>query len=258
MAASRVKAGGTDISPHGRSSAANVPHTIARDLSLAYLASLLIAALMAVVSAAGVLLAPTGLYRGDPIFVSVFVGQDAANLVVGLPILLGSVWLARRGSLIGLLLWPGALFYVLYTYALYLVGAPLNAFFLAYVALAMLATYTTIGLVASIDGGMVRKQLAHVPARTVGGVLFGVGMLATAGLLALVIPALGEPTSVDPLLHARWIVDFTFGNPVLFIGGVLLWRRSRLGYTTAASLLFVSAVNGVAFAFGGVLGAILT
>ena len=58
-----------------------------------------------------------------------FLAQDAYNLVVGLPILLASLWLARRGSFIGLLLWPGALFYMLYTYALYLVGAPFSALF---------------------------------------------------------------------------------------------------------------------------------
>jgi hypothetical protein len=34
--------------------------------------------------------------------------------MIGLPILRGSMGLARRGKLLGLLLWPGALFYVLY------------------------------------------------------------------------------------------------------------------------------------------------
>ena len=51
-----------------------------------------------------------------------FPGLLLALLV--LPILLGSMWLARRGSLAGLLLWPGALFYALYAYVPYLVGAP--------------------------------------------------------------------------------------------------------------------------------------
>jgi hypothetical protein len=229
-----------------------------RDLALAYGAALLLAALTALVSAAGLLLAPARLYGGDPSLEPVFRGQDAANLLVGLPNLLGSLWLARRGSLGGLLLWPGALYYVLYTYALYLVGAPFNALFLAYVALVVLSAYTTIGVVARIDGDAVRRRLSRAPARAVGGVLVGVGFLATAGLAALVIPALGDPAAVAPLLHARWIVDFTVGNPVLLLGGVLLWRRAGLGYAIAAGLLFLSGVNGVAFAVGGVLGALLT
>ena len=70
----------------------------AHNLTLARLASLLVAALMALGSAVGLLLAPAGLYGRDPAPVAVFAGQDAANLVVGLPVLLGSVWLAGRGA----------------------------------------------------------------------------------------------------------------------------------------------------------------
>jgi len=54
---------------------------------------------------------------------------------------LASVWFARRGSLLGLLLWPGALLYVLYTYALYLVGAPFGPLFLGYVLLAVVSAF---------------------------------------------------------------------------------------------------------------------
>jgi hypothetical protein len=231
---------------------------ITYDLRLVSAASLVLAALVAGVSAAGLVLAPTGLYGDDPSLVAVFAGQDAANLVVGLPVLLGALWLARRGSLTGLLLWPGALYYVLYTYALYLVGAPFGSLFLAYVGLVALSAYTTIGLVAGIDAAAVRQRLARAPARLVGGLLVGVGFLATAGSMALVVPALGDPASVDPLLHARWIVDLTVGTPVLFVGGALLWRRTGLGYATAAGLLFLSGANGLAFALGGGLGALLT
>src|SRR4051812_40072509 len=87
---------------------------IKRDLTLAYLVSLIIVLVMTVTSVAG-LLNGTGIYPGiEAKLLPLFVGQDALNVVVGLPMLLGSMWLARRGSLTGLLLWPGALFYVLY------------------------------------------------------------------------------------------------------------------------------------------------
>jgi hypothetical protein len=38
------------------------------------------------------------------------VANNVGNLVIGLAILLGAMGLARRGRLIGLLFWPGALF----------------------------------------------------------------------------------------------------------------------------------------------------
>ena len=56
-------------------------------------------------------------------------GQDAFNLAVGTPLLLGSMWLARRGTLVGLLLWPGMLLYASYWYVIYVVGAPFSVLF---------------------------------------------------------------------------------------------------------------------------------
>jgi hypothetical protein len=79
--------------------------------------SLLTASLLVVTSVAGLLLGRRGLYTPDPRTLPAFLGQDALTLAVGLPLLLASVWLARRGSLRGLLLWPGVLFYVAYSYA---------------------------------------------------------------------------------------------------------------------------------------------
>jgi len=231
---------------------------ITRDLTFAYLVSLVIAVLMIVASVAGLVFGSAGLYGVEPKLVQVSQGGDGANIIVGLPILLGSLWLARRGHLIGLLLWPGALFYVLYTYALYLVGAPFNTLFLAYVALVTLSAYTTIGVVASVDGEAVRQRLNSAPARIVGGTLVGIAVLAYAALTSLVIATLASPSGGDPPLRPQWIVDYTVGTPVLLIGGVLLWRRARLGYVAAAALLFVSGVNGVAFAVSGVLGALIT
>jgi hypothetical protein len=67
---------------------------------------------MAVVSAAGLLLGSGGLYRLHPalslgvteaeagLLLPGLLGQDVFNLLVGLPLLLGSPWLARRGALI--------------------------------------------------------------------------------------------------------------------------------------------------------------
>ena len=112
---------------------------VKRNLSLAYLVSLVVAILMTIVSVAG-LIDGVRVYPGvDKGLLTLLIGQDALNLLVGLPILLGSMWLARRGSLIGLLLWPGALFYVLYDYGYYVLGAPFNVFFLPYIAVMTLS-----------------------------------------------------------------------------------------------------------------------
>jgi len=224
---------------------------IKRDLTFAYRSSLIVAVLIAVVSASGLLFGSAGLYGPDPklavgvteaeagLLVPGFLALDAYNLVVGLPILLASLWLARRGSLIGLLLWPGALFYVLYTYALYLVGAPFSTLFLAYVALVAFSAYTTIGIVASIDGEQVRQRLVSViPARTIGGILIGLAILTLAqDASGAVVTALASGAPFDPVARHVWIADLALEVPAVLIGGVLLWRHKRLGYVAGAGLL---------------------
>lgn len=243
-----------------------------RDLTLAYLTSLLVALLMVVVSVAGLVSGSASLYGVDPdralgvsastagVLVPGFLVQDVFNLVVGLPILVGALWLARRRSLIGLLLWPGALFYLAYTYLHYLVGAPFSALFLGYVGIVALSAYTTIGLVASIDGDTVRRRLTgSVRPRFVGGLLMGLALM-TVGQDAggAVATALAGGAPIDPLARGVWIADLTLGVPAMLIVGSLLWRPAALGYVAAAGLLLSFGMTSVAIAAMLALQPVLT
>ena len=224
---------------------------VTRDLRSAYVATLMVAALIAIVSVAGLRWGSAGLYGDDRsvvagvtpstagVLVSGFLAHDGFNLVVGLPVLLGVLWLARRGSLMGLLLWPGALYYVLYTYALYLLGAPFRALFLLHVALVSLSAFTTIAVVASVDGEAVRRRLAGiVPARTVGGLLVGLACLTLAqDAGGAVVSALAGIGPAEPIARHVWTVDLVVEVPAVLLGGVLLWRRQSLGYVAGAGLL---------------------
>ncbi len=100
--------------------------TVRRDLRLAYVCSLAVAVLMIVVSLAS-LLDWRSLFPADQAVNTV--GTDAFSLLVVVPILLTSLWLARRGSLAGMLIWPGALFFALYIYAFDAVSLPPGVLF---------------------------------------------------------------------------------------------------------------------------------
>jgi hypothetical protein len=76
---------------------------VTRALTLPYALSLLVVELLVVTSVAGLLYGQQGLYTPDPATLPAFLGQDAITLALGLPLLLGSVWAARRGSVRGLL-----------------------------------------------------------------------------------------------------------------------------------------------------------
>ena len=233
----------------GRSMMTRLPTT--HRLNGAYLSSLLIALGILVASAAGLAADPAGPY-GTSVLVLVSRGADAANLVIVLPTLLGSMWVARRGSLIGLLLWPGALFYVLYAYLPYVIGASFTALFFVYVGLVTLSGFTIIGILVSIDADDVRQRLAQAPARSVGAALVVIALLAYTGLIGVAVSALVDPATevgTRPLAVADWVV----GTPVLLVGGLLLWGRAALGYVVAPGLLLVSGLGGVAFAIAAIV-----
>ena len=218
------------------------PSVTKYDLRLAYIASLLIAVVMTAVSLAG-LVYWDRVYPGiEAKMLPLFVGQDALNLVVGLPVLLGSLVLARRGSLIGLLLWPGALFYVAYDYGYYVLGAPYTVFFLPYIGLVTLSMYAAIAVVVGIDGNAVRERFSGVvPVRLVGGFLTVVALLFTALWTALNLSASTGSSSIDPVLRVVTIMDLSVQLPALLLGGILLWRRAPIGYVVTAGLLLQAA-----------------
>lgn len=214
---------------------------IRSNLTLAYAISLVIAALMAIASVAG-LLYQTIIYPTDELLQS-FVPNDVVNLFIGVPILLGSLWLARRGKLIGLLFWPGALFYVFYTYIIYVFSMPLNVAFLLHLTLVTLSAYTMIGVVASIDGKAVQHRLTGaVPERAGGGVLAGLGILFFVRVTGVMVNALISQTPLPAAELALHVSDFMI-SPAWVIGGVLLWRRQALGYVTGLGLLFQASMS---------------
>jgi hypothetical protein len=228
----------------------------------AFAASILIALLIACVSLAGLVLGREGLYGSDVnladgiitstagIVIPGFRAHDLFNLAVALPVLLASVWFARRGSLVGLLLWPGGLFYVLYTYVQYLIGAPFGPLFLGYVLLVVVSAYTMIGVATSINHAAVRERLSvAIPARTIGGILVALALVTIGqdggGAMAT---ALEGGSQAEPLARHVWTVDLTISVPATLLGGVLLWRRAALGYVVAAGLLFAFGLTPIAFA----------
>jgi hypothetical protein len=229
--------------------------------TICYVASLGIALLMAAVSVMGVLLGRGGLY-GDPtraagvepstagLLVPGFLGHDLFNLFVGVPLLLGVLWLTRHGSLAGLLLLPGVLFYVLYTYATYLLGAPFGLLFMPYVALVAASACTVIGVIGSMDASRIRDWLGRVvPARVTGGLLLALAMVTLAqDASGAVSTALAGISGAEPAARHIWTVDLAIEVPALFVGGVLLWRRAALGYVAAAGLLLQFALTPLALA----------
>ncbi len=213
---------------------------ITHNLTLTYLFSLVVALLMTVASVAGILF-PTRIYPTEELRQS-FLANDVVNLFIGLPTLLGSIWFARRGYLLGLLFWPGALFVVFYNAIAYTFGLPLSVGFLLALLQATLSAYTTASLVASIDGAAVRQRIGDsVPTRVAGGALAASGGLFFLLAINTMVSAIVGQTSIPPSELGVQVADL-FIIPALIIGGVQLWQRRPLGYVVGAGLLFQASM----------------
>jgi hypothetical protein len=166
---------------------------------------------------------------------------DLVNLL-GMPLLLVSIWLARHGRLVGLLLWPGALFYLLYHDVVFLFARPLSALFLLHLVLATLNLYALASLVFSVDGMAVRQRLAgRVPEKVGAGVLVGLGVLFFLWAIAVMVTAFVKRTPIDASELAVRSTDVLL-SPSWIIGGLLLWRREALGYVVGLGLLFQASM----------------
>lgn len=214
------------------------------DLLWIDICSLLIAMLMAVVSIAG-LRYRTLIYPSDEL-IRTFVPNDVTNLFVGLPLLLGSMWLAWRGKLIGLLCWMGALFFVSYNYIAYVFAMPLNWAFLLHLVLAILSVYTLLGLIANMDGKVVQQRVrGAVPEKFAGGVLAGLGLLFFVRVSGIVVKTIISGDLLGRTELAVCISDF-LTTPAWIIVGVLLWRRKEFGYVAGLGMLFQGSMLFIA------------
>jgi hypothetical protein len=208
---------------------------IKRELAVTCNLTVLVILLVAAASVAGLLFGhavyPTEELR------RAFVPNDVVNLCIGLPFLLVSLCLMWRGKLIGLLFMPGALFFVLYNYLVYVFAVPLSVAFLLQLTVVLLSVYTMADLVARIDGAVVRKVLAGaVPERIAGGILSGLGLLFLLRAVFVLAGGIGNQKAIAKTEFAVDIADFLI-TPSWIICGVLLFRRKAFGYVAGLGLL---------------------
>ena len=194
-----------------------------------------------------------GLIFRDSIYTSeeqirAFLANDIINLIVEVPILLASMWLTRGGKLVGLLLWPGALLYVLYNYITYVVGLPFGTITLIYLALVLLSAFLIIDLMRGIDLNSVEERLAGaVSERISGWILVVFGALFSSRAIAVMVEA-SVNKAVLPFSEIGLLIADLALSTIWIAGGILLLRKTPLGYTSGLGLLFAGSMLFVGLA----------
>jgi hypothetical protein len=189
-----------------------------------------------------------GLYRYDTLFQGAGnKGTDMVTLFLGIPLLVLSVLLYRRGSLRGGLLLMGALTWFLYTYASYALGpVAYNDLFLLYVALFSASLFALVLTFRSFDvRALPARFSARLPRRGLAIFMFVSAFVTLVVWLVAPTTALlqGEPperldTYTTLFTNA---LDLAIIVPIVFLAGVLILRRDPLGYVIAFPLLVLEA-----------------
>lgn len=197
-----------------------------------------------------------GLYYWDTVSsVAQMQANDLVTLVLGLPLLVVSLWLALRGSLRGRLLLTGTLGFILYTYVTMSFGAAYNELFLAYVALSSLSLFAFILSMMSFDLKTLPAHFSeNLPRGWIAGLLFFAATFLSLAWLGRVaatfapsaIPALENVTSM--FIQA---MDLGLIVPLCVLSGVLLLRRQAWGYLLASVSLMKFLTLGVAVSVMG-------
>jgi hypothetical protein len=223
--------------------------------TLAYALSGLLGVLLLVSSLAGVLYWRGGIYEMYPARLAGLVGQDVISLVVGLPLLVVSVWLTARGSTRGLIVWTGTLFYFAYSYYFYVIGG-FNALFLVYIAVVSTSLYALLSLLFNTDPEAFKACFGpRAPTRLVSSFLVGYSLLFALMWTGLSLSSAIAGKRPDEVTHSVVAIDCTVLLPLLFFGGLLLWRREAWGYVLGGFLLVKMATTGFTLAFTTALGA---
>jgi hypothetical protein len=185
-----------------------------------------------------------GLYEHDSVSMAAqAIAQDYVTLFLGVPVLLLSFYLYRKGLLKGSLLLTGTLGYFLYTYASYSFLSMYNQLFLIYVALMSASFFAFTLMMMSFEIENLPMFFSEkMPVKFIGGFLlfvsFVFGMMWTG---KIGFPLMNNTPPPEDLQHYTTFViqalDLGFVVPVGLLAGILLMIRKPFGYLLAPVII---------------------
>ena len=220
------------------------------DKRIVYINSIFIAFLAIIATLSGLFWKE--LYKHDTISVATqAMGQDMVTLIIGIPVLIGSLYLIRNNSLRGSLIWMGTLLYFLYTYASMSFLSSYNQLFLVYVALFSLSLYTFMYGLLSLDIKTIKESITPGKTSKVAGIflIFSGAMLAlmwTKMIVDSLITGIAPSALESYTTLVIQAMDIGIIFPATLIGGILILKGKEWGYTLVSILLIKASLLGTA------------
>lgn len=167
------------------------------------------------------------------------IAQDVVTLGIGIPLLVLSLYLSRKGLFRGRLWLAGSLGYFLVTYTFYMMMGMYNQLFLVYVLLASTSFFAFTLTMLSFD----LKNLSiyfgkKQPVWLVGGFLIFNAVAISLLWLGIIVPPFIKGAIPLEVEHYTTLVvqgiDLAFLLPISFLSGILIIKRTTLGYLLAS------------------------
>lgn len=181
-----------------------------------------------------------GLYRNDSVSVaSQGISQDIVTVILGIPLLIVSLYLSRKNLLKGRLLLSGTLAYFLYTYTSYSFLWMYNSLFLIYVILMSTSFFAFLLTMMSFD----IEDLPHhfnndLPVKFLGSFFIFIGISVGLMWLGRIIPPLLTHSIPPSLEHYTTLtiqaLDLGFIVPIAILSGILIIKKQPFGYLLSA------------------------
>lgn len=193
-----------------------------------------------------------GLYKNDSVTVaSQGIAQDIVTIILGIPLLLYSLFLSKKGLLKGRLLLTGTLGYYLYTYISYTFLWMYNPLFLVYIILMSSSFYAFILSIMSFDIDNLPSSFSEkLPVKFLGSFLLFFASVIGILWIGMIISSLTKNIIPVGLGHYTTLViqgmDLGFIVPTAIISAVLLFQRRSMGYLLTSIIIIKGLTMGTA------------
>lgn len=182
-------------------------------------------------------------------------GTALVVLLVGVPVLAGSLVLARRGSAIAVVTWLAAIGFLLYNALMFVFATPVNRLFLLYLAMLSLAAWSAGTLLWHTDAQALGRLIpARAPVRLAAGYLWALVILNGGAWLVRILPSLagsGEPAylrGTGMTTNIVFVQDLALWLPLTAVAAAWLWLRKPRGYLLGGASVVMGAIEGISIA----------
>ena len=197
-------------------------------------------------------LAMPELIHGPAASVGSLRGTALVVLVIAVPVLIASMGFARRGSVVALMAWTGAVAYIGYQGVLFLFGSPFNGLFFLYLGMLSFSIWSLIALLPRIPvGGVAARFGSGTPVRAIAIYLAVLNGAFVVLWLKGIVPALFDSTAPAFLAGTGMttgpgqILDLGFALPLGIATAVWLWQRRAWGFFLAGLYLVMTTIESL-------------